>query len=427
MATNETTLLYSTLGELIQKYRIDAGLSISELGRQCGIHKGIISKIELGDTKRPELITLKPIARVLQIPIAELLEYYCDVEQRPDVLLELLNEAIDLSNTQLICKIALRFLQTHYEESHKLTEQLYNFTSSLADTNIKLSLYNVIVKYARGRGMQLFLARGLLQKYLIERQDLMHLEESFRVGEEILHYVNFLSTDERITFYYRMSLHAHNIKYYQACIELGKLGHAIDSTDNELKEQVALAICNSYYRMDDIAGLEQHLNMYVEFGYRFIIERENYYRAVIHASRGNYSEAIPLLKESVEGATRNQRLHRVNYLLEVLLKINDTDSFQQILENEEKKFAFDLHTPYNFSELGKYYKRKGEFLISHNRFDEGVDAYLQAMHFFGQITARKDIMDCTQDLYTFHYERGKVVSLELLGKLRDVYNNSNKD
>lgn len=61
-------------------------------------------------------------------------------------------------------------------------------------------------------GVPQFIANGLFQQYMIEREDLKRLEESLRIGEEILHYINFLSCEDTITYYYRMGLHAYNIK-----------------------------------------------------------------------------------------------------------------------------------------------------------------------------------------------------------------------
>ena len=53
------SLTFTTLGELIRGKRADMGLSLSELGRMTGISKGVLSKIENDETKRPELRTLK--------------------------------------------------------------------------------------------------------------------------------------------------------------------------------------------------------------------------------------------------------------------------------------------------------------------------------------------------------------------------------
>ncbi|MBA4534470.1 helix-turn-helix domain-containing protein, partial [Brevibacillus halotolerans] len=79
------SLTFTTLGELIRGKRADTGLSLSELGRMTGISKGVLSKIENDETKRPELRTLKPIADVLDIPYEQIIEWYIKVEHRAEV------------------------------------------------------------------------------------------------------------------------------------------------------------------------------------------------------------------------------------------------------------------------------------------------------------------------------------------------------
>lgn len=426
MEESVSTLQFTTIGDVIKKYREQSNLSISQLAKVSGVAKGVIAKVENGDTKRPELKTILPVAKTLGIPIAEIIEHYIEVDERPDVLFELINEAIQLSNIPLVTKVALRFLQTSYEESHILMERLYNFVCTLADKSFQLPLYDVIIKYARERGMQRYLARGLMQKFLIEMHDLKKLEESFRLGEEALHYTDFLDQEERVNFYYQMAFQAHDMKKYEKCIELGKMGHAEDTTSDETKERIALAICNSFYRLNNISALDEHLRMYEELGYNFIIERAKYYHAVVLAKKEQYEQAIPLLYECVEESTNNNRLARVNFLFEILLKIKDTTSIRKILNQEDKNTAFDFTTPYRFSELGRYFKQKGTFLASNGSFDEGIESYLKGMGYFAKINARKDIMECSEDIYTFHYEIGKDIKMELLGKLKEVYNSVNK-
>ncbi|WP_369680050.1 helix-turn-helix domain-containing protein [Brevibacillus laterosporus] len=89
------SLTFTTLGELIKGKRLALGMSLSELGRLTGVSKGVISKIECSDTKRPELRTLKPIADVLKITYEDIIDRYVDVQLRDDVLEEFLAEAID--------------------------------------------------------------------------------------------------------------------------------------------------------------------------------------------------------------------------------------------------------------------------------------------------------------------------------------------
>ena len=423
IGVNEAPLLYSTMGELVQRHRVQAELSISELARISGISKGVISMIESGDTKRPGLRTILQLAKPLTIPIAAIVDLYTEIENRAETLHDLLSVAVEIADVQTVVKVAVRFLHAPRIETLELMERLFAFSHSVADTKIKLALYKVIIRFAREHGIQKFLAKGLLQQFLIEMNDLKRMEEAFLLGIEALHYSDFLHQEERITLYYQMAFHSHDMKKYETCIELGKRGHDEDTTRNETKERVALAICNSYVFLGNYTALEEHLSLYVELGYGFITERVKYFQAIILSKKGRYAEAIPLLKECVKEATRNNRLHRVNYLLDALFSVNDTDAIEKVLEQEEQYFAFDFVNPYNFYELGTYYKFKGSFLLSQNRFDDGIDAYLQGMHFFGEINDLKGIMACTEDLYTFHYEKGRFLDLEVLGKLRNVCNN----
>ncbi|MED1788849.1 helix-turn-helix transcriptional regulator [Brevibacillus laterosporus] len=419
-------LTFTTLGELIKGKRVDMGFSLSELGRMTGISKGVLSKIESGETKRPELRTLKPIVDALEIPYEEIIERYVDVEHRIDILDQLLSESIEISNKILITKVAQQIMKSPNEDTYVILEHLYDRSSLIINNEVRLVLYDVIIKYARLHGVPKYIAKGLLQKYLIERIDLKHLEDTFKKGEEILHYIDFLDKEEKIKLYYKMSFDAHDIKKYEKCIELGKLGHAEDATNNEVKERVALAICNSYFRMKNFSSLEEHLKIYERLDYRFIIERTKTFRSVILSKKGEYQEAIPLLKECVEEATKNNRIHRVNELLEALLNINDVDSVQQIIEREEKNFPFDFHNVYNFSGLGKYFKYKGTFLVDCGLFDQGMEAYLQSMHFYSKINDKRGIMECQEDICKYHYEKARIMELPLLKKLTEVYNMVNK-
>ncbi|TPG68264.1 XRE family transcriptional regulator [Brevibacillus laterosporus] len=416
------SLTFTTLGELIRSKRTELGISLSELGRVSGISKGVLSKIESGETKRPELRTLKPIADVLEIPYEEIIERYVDVEHRIDILDQLLSESIEISNLSLITKVAQQIMKSPNEDTYVILEHLYNRSGSIVNNEVRLSMYDVIIKYARLHGVPKYIAKGLLHKYLIERTDLKHLEDSFKNGEEILHYIDFLDQEEKITLYYKMAFDAHDIKKYEKCIELGKMGHAEDVTNNEIKERIALAICNSYFYMNKFEELEKHLQAYEKLGYQFILKRVKYLRAIILSKIGQYQEAVPLLRECVEEAKDNNRLHRVNQLVEALLSINDVDSVQEIVEREENNFSFDFNNVYHFSELGKYFKNKGAFLVDRGLFDEGMKAYLQGMNYFSKINALNDIVECAEDIHTHHYDQEKAMNLGLLKKMQEVYN-----
>ncbi|QOS98931.1 helix-turn-helix transcriptional regulator [Brevibacterium sp. JNUCC-42] len=420
------SLTFLTFGELIKDKRAELGISLSELARLSGVSKGVLSKIETGETKRPELSTLKSLLEVLKFPYDEVIEYYVESEDRINVLNAFLSEAIEISHLSLISKVAKKFLASPREDTYNLLERLYELADTCTCNEVKLSLYDAIVQYARQHGVPKYIAKGLFQTYFITVRDLDRLEEVFKLGEEVLYYKEFLNQEERIKFLYRMAFLAHDLKKYEKCIQLGRMGHAEDTTENENKERVALAICNSYMFEENYDELEKHLQLYKKLGYKFILDRIKFFRAIILARTGNEKEAIPLLKECVAESTENNRLHRVNELVEALLRINDTDSLQHILEQEEKNTTVKINTPYKYSELGKYFKHKGTFLVERGLFNEGMEAYLQGMHFYSTINSLNGIAECSEAIYIHHCEQNKDLQLKLLNKLREVYNMVNK-
>ncbi|MBA4531576.1 helix-turn-helix domain-containing protein [Brevibacillus halotolerans] len=416
------TLHYTSLGELIKMKREDMEISLSELGRLSGVHKSALARIENGETKQPKLQTIKAIADVLELPYKEIVEHYIKIEQRAEVLQELILEAIEVSQFQLIPNVAQKVLASPNEDTYISLERLYNFVDTIVNNEIKLLLYGEIITYARQHGVPKYIAKGLLQKYLIEREDFKRLEESYKDGEEIAYYVDFLSVDEQITFYYRMALHAHNIKKYEKCIKFGQMGMEKDKTKNDLKESVALAMCNSYVELEDHVSLHLHLDECEKKKYHFIIRCINYYRAIILSQRGDYEKAIPLLQECLEEVIGIRRLYRLNRLLEALSKSKNVDLIRKLIQSEENDFSFNPVTPHQYAQAGMYYKFKGTFLIENGQFDLGIEQLLQSISYYAMIGSYKDIIECSKEIFYYHAFFEKQTKFEIARKLNELYN-----
>ncbi|USG66424.1 helix-turn-helix domain-containing protein [Brevibacillus ruminantium] len=422
MEESVSTLQFTTIGDVIKRYREQANLSITQLANMSGVHKGVISKIELGDTKRPELRTIKAIAHVLEIPYQEIVEHYIDVEKRVEALKELLMEAVEFSNEPLVSKVALKLLESPQEDTYNAIKQLYLLTENLADTAFKLMLYKIIARYARERGVPPYVAKSLLQIYLIERLDLKQMEESFKAGEEILHYVDFLSQEERIIYYFRMGLQAFAIKRYKQCIELCEAGLALETTQTELKARAYLAMINSYLLTENYEAVESHLVFYELLDYSFVKESAKLTRAIVKARKKEYNIAIPMLKSCLEEISEHARIHVINELLRVYFEVGDTELISELLTKEEQYLVFDAKTPYKHSSLGEYFKYKGNFYFNTGKFDEGVTSYLNSMLAYGRINDHEEITKCMSDLIASYVSYGKGIDALSTQKLKQVYN-----
>jgi len=426
MGGTANALLYTSIGEVIKRYREQASLTLTQLGNLSGIHKGVLSKIENGETKRPELKTIRAISRVLNIPFAEIIEYYMEVEHRTEVLRELLMEAVSFLNISLVRKVAAKFLQSPHEDSMTTLEQLYQIAAAVSPVEMRIELYDVIIHYARRHGIQHFLAKGLLQKYLIDRMDLKKLDESFRSGEEIIHYVDFLPHEDKISFYFKMALHAHNIKKYEKCIEYALAGFAEDTTVSELKERVALAVCNCFILLGDFDSAEKYLLHFERLRYNFITERAKAIRAHLFFGKQDYLAAIPLLRECLSEATDDTRLHLVNDLVESLIHSNQLPAVQEVFDSEEKRLRFAVNTPHKHRELGRYFQLKGDWLMKTGKPDEGIEYYLQSMFAYEHVRAYEEINQCVGAIFTYHVNQKLPIKKEIIEKLEDYYKIMNR-
>ncbi|MCR8997767.1 helix-turn-helix transcriptional regulator [Brevibacillus laterosporus] len=413
------SLTFTTLGELIRGKRAYTGLSLSELGRMTGISKGVLSKIENDETKRPELRTLKPIADVLDIPYEQIIEWYIKVEHRAEVFDDFLSLCIELSNPTLMAKVAIKFLENSKEDTFALLEHINKLANKTVNNEIRLSLYNTIIKYARIHGIPMYIAKSSLQKYLIERQDLKNMEESFKIGEEVVHYADFLTEEERIILYFRMALQAYAIKKYETCIELCQAGITLEKKDTELKARAYLAMINSYSDLGDYSTVELHLEIFKGFKHNFVAEATKLESAIVKSKKKEYDQAIPLLKESLQNISEHARIHVVNELLEIYFELKDVDSVSEIFANE-KSLLFSTSTPYKLISLGRYYLFKGNYQVSMGLFEDGIISYTESLKAYGEVNAYQEIVKCMNEILSNHFLLSQ--SVLLFEKLKKVYN-----
>lgn len=422
MGDSVGVLHYTTIGDMIKRYREREQLTITQLANLSGVHKGVISKIELGDTKRPELRTIKPIANVLGIPFPEIVEQYIEVERRVDVLRELLLEVIRFSNQTLISKVALKLLESPLEDTNTAIEQLYDLADTLTDTDSKLALFKLIVRYSRERGIPLFIAKGLLQTYMIERLDLKRMDESYKDGEEILHYIEFLSKEQKINYYFRMALQAFAIKKYKQCIKLCESGLALETNDTELKARAYLAMINSYYFLDQFDAVEKHLDVFEKFEYDFVSDSTKINRAATKVRKKEYDEAIPMLKTYLWELAQENRIHMANVLLDIYLETGNLDKITELIKKEKDLLPRKVETPYKHLSLGIYYQRKGSYQVQTGLIPEGMESFIKSLRAYGEIHALEEIMKCINDIFSFFSKNSISIDIQYVTELSNVYN-----
>ncbi|MFB6367880.1 helix-turn-helix domain-containing protein, partial [Paenibacillus elgii] len=308
----------NTIADFIFQFRKANNLTYANLEELTGVSRSVLHRIERGETKRLELKNLRAIVAALPTHYMEIMECYLEEENRINTLFEVLEEVTICKECFLLVpKVAIRILESHSVETEESLQRLFNFTQTVTDDSLKVTLYTLIIKFSRERGVPYYVAKGLLQKYLIKRNDLKQLEESFRMGQEVLYYTKFLSREEKITFYFRMALHAKNINKYNECIQLCELGLPLETEDTDLKTRAYLAMINSFSQLGDYETVERHLNIFEKMRNDFVVIPAKATRALTKARKKEYDVAIPMLRKYLGELGKEYSLHIADELLEI--------------------------------------------------------------------------------------------------------------
>ncbi|SCW62992.1 hypothetical protein SAMN04487970_10222 [Paenibacillus tianmuensis] len=365
---------------------------------------------------------MKAISIALPEHYSEIMECYLEEENRINTLIEVLEEVTTCEERLLLVpKVAVRILELPTIETEESLQRLFSFTKTLHDDSLKVTLYTLIIKYSRKRGVPHYVAKGLLQKYLIERNDLKQLEESFRMGQEVLHYTDFLSREEKITFYFRMALHAKNINKYNECIELCELGLPLETEDTELKARAYLMMINSFSQLKDYNAVERHLNIFEKMRNDFVVVPAKATRALTKARKKEYDVAIPMLRKYLGELGKEYSLHIADELLEIYFQLGDLESIAEILEKGEELLPEHPQTPHKYITIGRFHRFKGFYQLSKGLLDDGIENYVKGLKAFGSVSAMKEKDDCLQELLTYHIKLSKSLELKHIMKLKEAY------
>ncbi|PUA37329.1 transcriptional regulator [Paenibacillus elgii] len=388
-----------TISDIIFQLRKEKNLTYAELEELTGVGKPVLQKLEKGSTKRPEFKTVKAITNALPEAYQELIECYITIENRTEVLYEVLQDVLSSEKPSLASKVALRLLENPSNETEDSLQRLYYLTQEVSESSLRLELYNVIVKYSRKHGVMNYIAKGLLQKYLIERADFKRIDQSFQQGLEIAHYTDFLTNEENVIYHFRMALHAYATKKYRECIEFAENGLVLERMQSELKARVHLSLINSHLILKNYNKVEELLNNFEKYEYDFVYEAAKHTRAITKARKGEYEIAVPLLEENLRVFSPRFRLNIVDELFEIYLKIDNLDACSKLLEKENEILNTCPDDPNVYRAKGKYFRHKGHYQLTIGAIDEGVKSFASSLQYLNKINAFEEKDACMREFF----------------------------
>ncbi|WP_430113422.1 helix-turn-helix domain-containing protein [Paenibacillus sp. B1-35] len=417
-----------SIGELIHRYRRNSGMTLAQLAESSGVHKGTISKIENEDVKRPEYKTLRPIAEALHIPLETVVEMYISADKRADTLLYVLQDAIQHSgSTDLLRKVGTKFLESPSDDSHSLVERLYDFTATVERKEIRLALYQLIVDYARDHGIMPFLAKGLLQVYLIERDDFTRMRAVYESGNHVIMYAHFLSVEDRIMFYYKLGIHAYNLFLYPESIELAL--HVVQEAepDNGFYVHALGILRGAYYQIGDYDKSEYYTHLYSQYDGPYIKENTMLIKAQLHAKRGNTDLAIAQFTSLLETNDQHAALPALNQLMDIYLQEHRLSEAEKVLTYPINPEQINDNNPNMISQLAEYYYHRAKYFIAVGEFERGVTESLEGAFHFSRVDDVRQEKRCIHLIMQSHLTMEITMTISTIKKLTEYYQQTHRE
>ncbi|EJW17798.1 helix-turn-helix domain-containing protein [Paenibacillus alvei] len=377
-----------TIGELIQDTRRASNITLTQISELSGIPKGTISRIENGNVKRPQFSTVHPLAKALNIPLETLIDYYVEIERRSDSLLHILHTTIQhKSNNELIQKVATKFLESCNEDSYDLIEKLYQNIDSIEDNSIKLLLYNLIIEHSRSHGMMPYIAKGMYQRYLIERNDFSKLKETYYSGKYILHYADFLPQQERIELYYKLGIHSLNLRLYSESNDHSK--KVLEYGESFYKVNALGVLRDAHFALGEYEESELYSLQYKQFDYPYIRENAILMEAFINSKKGNIEQSINQLLLFLKSCSNDSVISATNQLLRLYLQQNNLEGAKNVLEGSTiNPSILNTSNPLILSRYADYLQIKGEYYLAVGDYEACINYMVEGASYYSKVNAR---------------------------------------
>ncbi|MGG4392730.1 transcriptional regulator [Paenibacillus thiaminolyticus] len=323
--------------------------------------------------------------------------------------------------TDLIVKVASACLHSKDMDSIDLMERLYEFVAQEVNTDsLKLALYDLIIRQSRGHGINKFVAKALFQKYLIERNDFTKLHSTYDSGRYVLHYVDFLSAEERVSLYYKLGVHAYNLRLFQESIDLCINNVTVEIPISLIKADSIAVVHNSYYYLGEYDLSESYLKQYMTFPYPHIKDNAKLMTAVLHAKTGNRDLALAQLEECLQSCGDNALLNVIKQLMILYLEKKDWASIEKLFRWEEKVISISYYTPYKKSELAHYYKLKGDYWVSVGNIEIGAQCYLESASWYSKVNDKLNERS-SHLMMKLVMEKDERMDIEIIKKFQNIF------
>nr|WP_162305519.1 helix-turn-helix transcriptional regulator [Brevibacillus laterosporus] len=408
-----------TLGDVIGKYRVEMGLSISDVESATKITR--LKRIENGTVGQPKLQTLDKLIDFLEIPLEAVAEKYASKVNNKEVVMEMVRRVLPTMQKESLFNITNHYISICSSATAGINE-LSQLASETQEKTYASLLYSVLATHAITYNKNNLLAEFLFYEYMFERD--LDLTKSYYLGRRLLDNAHMLDEEKRIIAFYKVGVHARLLKRYDESIDYLRTvveDHSISSTSS-YKEKAYPAFYTNLITVGRVEEGEHYLEEYAKTFNRYDSSSYIIDKATIYFKNQKTQKALSMLEKYMENfETHHNTIVAINLLLEIYIKTNQFDKARDLYRFEDK---FDLLIeknnrmgPFNQMYFGLYLRLKGrvEFLLG--GIHDAVEALLDSMEIFAGLGLKEEFLESMHLLHTLNltHQTGKYASNSIIG------------
>jgi len=382
---------FNPIGNLIHTQRKNAHLNLSQLEELSGVAIPVIAKLENGEIKRPCFDTVHALCTALHVPYSDIVKLFLSVETRAEFLLSLFKHSAT-EEPSLCSLIAQSFLRDDQKDSYDLVDELFSLVPSIQDRSVQLSLFKLISNHSRLHGIQTYLAKALLQQYLIERDDFHRLSTTYDVGMSILDYVHFLTQEEKVTFYYKLGVHAYHLSKYKEAIQIFENIDALNIEDAEIRAWIFIVFCSSYIHLGELDIATSYLKLAETYEIPLIKENIQFFTGQLNAKKGNIDTAIRQLQQCIKHAS--YKINAVNILFNLYLEREEWSNIEKLIAEEHHFLNLQIKHPDKMEENAYYYENKSKYYNLQHSFNNQLECLFKSANIYAKIDQHQKAYNC---------------------------------
>ncbi|MDR0268153.1 transcriptional regulator [Paenibacillus sp.] len=325
------------------------------------------------------------------------------------------------SGIEIIREVAIEYLQSN-ENSLELIENLFESIEPIEDTTIKCSLYDLVIDYSRLNGIMPYIAKGMYQKYLIERNDFSRLKETYYSGKYVLNYVSFLPHEEQIELFYKLGVHAYNLRLYHDSIEHCKRIFAEDAGSSPYRVYALWVLRDAYFALGKYEESALYSLQYKQFNYPSTQDHVVLMEALFNAKKGNIALATEQLLTFLKTCSDFFVFPATKHLLELYLLQKNFEGAKTVIESSKVNSSMlDEGNPSTYSEYADYLQLQGEYYLAIGDFDNFIRVLIDGALNYSKINDTIKEKECLDMIIRNHLVQKIPMRESTLEKLSNYY------